>query len=114
MLLISVRKKNFKYNAPCLLLPFKFSLITMLISHHTTLFFPKDKLFIVPVCAQSLQSYLILCGPMGSNILGTTVHGSFWQEYWGGLPFPSPGHLPDPEIKTMSLVSPGFKASSLP
>ena len=24
------------------------------------------------------------------------------QEYWNGLPFPSPGDLPDPEIQTMS------------
>ena len=54
---------------------------TMLISYHTTLFSPKDKLFIVHVCAQSLQSYMILCGPMGSNTLGSTVHGSFLQEY---------------------------------
>ena len=23
------------------------------------------------------------------------------QEYWNGLPFPSPGDLPDPEIQTM-------------
>ena len=26
------------------------------------------------------------------------------QEYWSGLPFPSPGDLPDPEIKPRSLV----------
>ena len=25
------------------------------------------------------------------------------QEYWNGLPFPSPGHLPDPGIKSGSL-----------
>ena len=25
-------------------------------------------------------------------------------EYWGGLPFPSPGDLPDPGIKLVSLV----------
>ena len=25
------------------------------------------------------------------------------QEYWSGLPFPSPGDLPDPGIKPMSL-----------
>ena len=85
----------------------------MLISHHTTLFSPKYKLFIVHVCAQSLQSYMILCGPMGSNTLGFTVHGSFLQEYWGGLPFPTPEDLPDPEIKPMSLVSPAMKANSL-
>ena len=28
------------------------------------------------------------------------------QEYWSRLPFPTPGDLPDPEIKTPSLVSP--------
>ena len=29
------------------------------------------------------------------------------QEYWSGLPFPSPGHLPDPEIKPASPVLAG-------
>ena len=24
------------------------------------------------------------------------------QEYWNGLPFPTPGDLPDPEIKPMA------------
>ena len=28
------------------------------------------------------------------------------QEYWSGLPFPTPGDLPDPGIKPMSLASP--------
>ena len=28
------------------------------------------------------------------------------EEYWSGLPFPSPGDLPDPGIKPMSLKSP--------
>ena len=28
------------------------------------------------------------------------------QEYWSGLPFPSPGDLPDPGIEPASLVSP--------
>ena len=26
------------------------------------------------------------------------------QEYWNGLPFPSPGDLPDPGIKAVSLA----------
>ena len=30
------------------------------------------------------------------------------QEYWGGLPFPSPGNCPDPEIKSTSHVSPAL------
>ena len=30
------------------------------------------------------------------------------QEYWSGLPFPSPGDLPDPGIEFASLVSPAL------
>ena len=33
------------------------------------------------------------------------------QEYWSGLPFPSPGNLPDPRIKP---GSPALQADSLP
>ena len=40
------------------------------------------------------------------------------QEYWSGLPFPSPGNLPDPEIKAAFLASPaltgGFFATGPP
>ena len=28
------------------------------------------------------------------------------QEYWSGLPFPSPGDLPDPGIESLPLVPP--------
>ena len=37
--------------------------------------------------------------------------GFFRQEYWSGLPFPSPGDLPDPGIKPKS---PALKADPLP
>ena len=30
------------------------------------------------------------------------------QEYWSGLPFPPPGHLPNPGIKPVSLTSPAL------
>jgi len=30
------------------------------------------------------------------------------QEYWSGLPFPSPGDLLDPGIESVSLVSPAL------
>ena len=33
------------------------------------------------------------------------------QEYWSGLPFPSPGDLPNPEIEPKS---PALQADSLP
>ena len=36
------------------------------------------------------------------------------QEYWSGLPFSSPGDLPDPEIKLLSPVSPSLAVDSLP
>ena len=50
-------------------------------------------------------------------ILWTVAHqlplsmGFSRQEYWSGLPFPSPGDLPDPVIK---LWSPALQADSLP
>ena len=36
------------------------------------------------------------------------------QEYWSGLPFPSPGDLPDPGIEPVSLVSPALQVDSSP
>ena len=33
------------------------------------------------------------------------------QEYWSGLPFPSPGHLPNPRIEPGSLA---LQADALP
>ena len=37
--------------------------------------------------------------------------GFFQQEYWSGLPFPSPGDLPDPGIEPRS---PTLQADDLP
>ena len=36
------------------------------------------------------------------------------QAYWSRLPFPSPGHLPDPGIKPTSPVSPALAGRPLP
>ena len=36
------------------------------------------------------------------------------QEYWSGLPFPSPGDLPNPGTECMSPVFPALQADSLP
>ena len=35
------------------------------------------------------------------------------QEYWSGLPFPTPGNIPDPGIESVCLVSPASEADSL-
>ena len=44
------------------------------------------------------QSCPTLCDPMDCNLPGSSVHGIF-QEYWSGLPFSSPGDLPNPGVK---------------
>ena len=51
------------------------------------------------MCAQSCPT---LCDPMDCSLPGSSVHGILRQEYWNGLPFPSPGNLPDPGIKHAS------------
>ena len=37
--------------------------------------------------------------------------GFLRQEYWSGLPFPTPGDLSDPSIKPASLANPAFAGS---
>ena len=39
--------------------------------------------------------------------------GLFRQEYWSGLPFPSPGDLPNPGLKPESLASLAWQEDSL-
>ena len=36
------------------------------------------------------------------------------QKYWRGVPFPTPGDLPEPEIEPESLASPALAGGSLP
>ena len=36
------------------------------------------------------------------------------KEYWSGLPFPSPGDLPNPGMEPASYVSPACQVGSLP
>ena len=40
--------------------------------------------------------------------------GFFRQEYWSGLPFPSPGDLLDPGIEPAYPVSPALQVDYLP
>ena len=57
------------------------------------------------------QSCPTLCDTMDYSTPGSSVHGIVRQEYWSGLPFPSPGYLPDPGIKP---GSPALQADFLP
>ena len=59
----------------------------------------------VPVHAHT-PSYPTLCNPMDCSPPGSSVLS--WQEYWSGWPFPPPGDLPDPGIKSRCLASPAL------
>ena len=48
---------------------------------------------------------------MGCSLPGSSVHGISQEEYWSGLPFPSPGDLPNAGIKARF---PELQADSLP
>ena len=50
----------------------------------------------VCVCVQSRPT---LCDPMDCSPPSSLLMGFSMQEYLSGVPFPSPGDLPDPEIK---------------
>ena len=53
-----------------------------------------------------------LCDLLYGSPPGSCVHGIFFrQESWSGLPFPSPGDLPDPGIEP---GSPALQADCLP
>ena len=49
-----------------------------------------------------LFSRVRLCDPMTVAYQAPPSMGFSRQEYWNGLPFPSPGDLPNPEIEPMS------------
>ena len=58
-----------------------------------------------------VQSCLTLCDPMDCNLPGILSMGFSRQEYWSGLPFPSPEDLPKPGIEPRS---PTLQADTLP
>ena len=48
------------------------------------------------------KSCSTLYDPRDRSSPGSSVHETSQQEYWSGLPFPSPGDLSDPGIKPRS------------
>ena len=59
--------------------------------------------------AKSIQLCLTCCDPMDCSPPASFVHGIFQASYWSGLPFPSPGDFPNPEIE---VGSPSLQADS--
>ena len=56
--------------------------------------------------AQSLSRVRLFVTPWTVARQAPLSMGFSRQEYWSGLPLPSPGDLPDPGLKPVSLVSP--------
>ena len=57
------------------------------------------------MCAKLLQSCPALCNAMIVANQAPLSMGFPRQGHWRGLPFPSPGDLPDPGITPMSFMS---------
>ena len=86
--------------------------------------FPQTDFFEIPniYLVKFIISYNFLCVCMLSHFSRVQIFETPWavahqaplsmgfsrQEYWSGLPCPSPGDLPDPEIKPRSLMSPAL------
>ena len=67
------------------------------------------------MCPAVKLNYIFVCSVvsalsnfMDRSLPGFSVVKFSRQEYWSGLPFPTPGDLPDPGIKHISPVSPAF------
>ena len=60
--------------------------------------------------SEAAQSCLTLCNPMDIAYQAPPSMGFPRQEYWSGLPFPSPGDLPNPGIEP---GSPALQADAL-
>ena len=48
------------------------------------------------------------CDPMDCSPPHSSVHGVFHAGILDGLPFPSPGDLPDPGTELVSVASPAL------
>ena len=86
-----------------------------LVESTPTLF--KDQLCISPVCTCVLSGFR--CVRLLATVW-TIAHraplslGFSRQEYWSGLPFPSPGDLPNPGIEPKSPAASALQPDSLP
>ena len=61
-------------------------------------------------CGLFIKSCLTRATPWTATCQAPLSMGFFGREYWSGLPFPSPGDLPDPG---MEPGSPALQADSL-
>ena len=61
----------------------------------------------VGVCSVA-QSCLTLCDTRDYSPSGSSVHEISQQEYWSGLPLPTPQDLPNPRIEPTTPMAPAL------
>ena len=66
------------------------------------------------MCAQSLSHVLLFATPWTVDHKAPLSMGLPRQEYWSGLPFPSPGDLPGPGIEPVPHGLLHWQMDSLP
>ena len=66
------------------------------------------------MCTMSIQSIQLGTTLWTVACQASLSMGFFRQEYWSGLPFPPPGDLSNPGIKSTSPAAPELQADSLP
>ena len=65
--------------------------------------------FFSSACVLSRFSHVWLCVTLWTVALQAPLSMGFSRQgYWSGLPWPSPGDLPDPRIEPLSLMSPAL------
>ena len=66
-------------------------------------------------CCSVIKSCPALCDPVHCSPPGSSVRVVSQQEYWSGLPFPSPGELPHSGIEPVSpALTGGFFTAERP
>ena len=63
---------------------------------------------------KSLSRIWLLATPETVAYQAPLSMGFSRQQYWSVMLFPTPGDLPDPEIKPVSSASPALQADALP
>ena len=69
---------------------------------------------VVPFSSRLVLVVFNSCHPLGCSPPCSSVHAIFQARILSGLPFPSPGDLPNPGIESASPMSPALQAESLP
>ena len=107
---LPLRNMNTSLRSPEICQTFLSYVLTMIYSHLN-----------LPQLQSKQLSYAMrsaMSDSLGTHRLQTTRLLCPWnfpgKKYWSGFPFPTPGNLPNPGIKSTSLMSPALQVDSLP